>query len=270
MKMKLSEATDILAKAGIEDAKREARLLFSHFLGLSESMLYGADAESSSKHLADAIKRRADREPIQYIIGTVGFYKESYKVSPSCLIPRSDTEILVDEVIKRLPDGAKFIDLCTGSGCVALSVLNNTTLTSAVALDISDAALSLAKENAESLSLSDRVEFILTDALLKAVDGKFSAVISNPPYVTEKAYENLAPEIYFEPSIAFLGGKDGLVFYRKIIALYKDSLCENGFFAFEIGYDQAKSLKEIADEHGFICKIIKDYSGNDRVAILEK
>ena len=268
--MKLSEAADILSNAGIEDAKREARLLFSHFSELPNTLLYGGDAESFSEELAEAIKRRAEHEPLQYIVGEVDFYKETYKVSPACLIPRSDTEILVDEVIKRLPRGAKFIDLCTGSGCIALSVLNNTESTTVAMLDISDAALSVAKENAEKLSLSSRVELISADVLREAVEGEFDAVVSNPPYVTESAYKSLAPEIYFEPSIAFLGGKDGLIFYRKIVSLYKDRLSEGGFFAFEIGYDQAEPIKEIAKEHAFSCEIIKDYSGNDRVALLKK
>lgn len=268
--MKLTETADILSSAGIEDAKREARLLFSHFSGLPTALLYGKDAESFSDELAEAIKRRAEHEPLQYIIGKVDFYKETYKVSPACLIPRSDTEILVDEVIKRLPRGAKFIDLCTGSGCIALSVLNNTEATTAVMLDISESALAIAKENAESLSLSSRVELISADVLSEAVEWEFFAVVSNPPYVTENAYKSLAPEIYFEPSIAFLGGKDGLVFYKRIVSIYKNRLSAGGFFAFEIGYDQADSIREIAKEHAFSCEIIKDYSGNDRVAILKK
>lgn len=268
--MKLSEAADILKEAGIEDGKREARLLFSHFSGLPDALLYGANAESFSEELAEAVNRRAKREPLQYIIGKVDFYKETYMVSSDCLIPRSDTEILVDEVIKRIPSGAKIIDLCTGSGCIALSVLRNTVLTTAVALDISAAALSVARQNADSLSLGSRVEFISADVLEKAIEGKFFAVISNPPYVTEGAYQNLAPEIYFEPRIAFLGGEDGLVFYRRIVSLYKNSLCEGGFFAFEIGYDQADSIRQIAKDNSFLCEIIKDYSGNNRVAVLKK
>ena len=270
MTMKLSTATEILKEAGIEDAKREARLLFSSIGKIPDSDLFGRDAECDLKELTEAVERRAKREPIQYIIGEVDFYRETYKVTPDCLIPRSDTEILVDEVIRRLPEGAEFIDLCTGSGCIALSVLNNTKNTSAVAVDISPAALRVAKENAESLSLSKRIAFIEKDALSQAVEGRFCAIISNPPYVTEEAYKNLMPEIYFEPDIAFLGGGDGLNFYRGILALYENSLTDGGFFAFEIGYDQAKALTELAKIHSMKSEIIKDYSGNARVAILRK
>ena len=268
--MKLSTATDILQKAGIEDARHEARLLFSQIAKIPSSELYGRDAESDMPALTEAIERRSKREPLQYIIGEVDFYRERYRVTPDCLIPRSDTEILVDEAVKRLPKGARFIDLCTGSGCIVLSVLNNTDSTSAIALDVSPAALKIAKENAERLSLTERVGFIEKDVLAEAVEGRFHAVLSNPPYVTSKAYSELMPEIYFEPDIAFLGGEDGLDFYRGILALYKDSLLEDGFFGFEIGYDQADALTELAGEHRMKIEIIKDLSGNPRVALLKK
>ena len=268
--MKLSTATDILSEAGIEDARHEARLLFSQIAKIPFPELYGRDAESDLPSLTEAILRRAKREPLQYIIGEVDFYREKYKVTPDCLIPRSDTEILVDEAVKRMPKGARFIDLCTGSGCVALSVLNNTDSTSALALDISPSALRVARENAERLSLAERVTFIEKDVLTEAVEGRFHAVLSNPPYVTPKAYSELMPEIYFEPDIAFLGGEDGLDFYRGILSLYKDSLTEDGFFGFEIGYDQAEALTELANEHRMKTLIIKDLSGNPRVALLKK
>ena len=268
--MKLSTAIKILKDAGIEEATQEARYLFSHFASLSPASLYGTDPDIEEPRLVKAIDERAKRVPLQYIIGEVDFYRENYIVSKECLIPRSDTEILVEEVIKRLPDGARFIDICTGSGCIALSTLNNTKDTTAVAVDISDAALSIARKNADRLSLCNRVEFILKDALSEAIDGSFFAIISNPPYVTSSSYESLAPEIYFEPKIAFLGGEDGLDFYKRLIPLYKSSLASDGFFAFEIGYDQGDALCRIAEENGMTCKIIKDYSDNPRVAILTK
>ena len=268
--MKLSTATELLRSAGIEDARAQARILFEEIAKIPRSALYGADCESDSKELREAVERRIKREPLQYILGEVSFYKERYKVTPDTLIPRSDTEILVDEVIKRLPRGARFIDICTGSGCIALSTLNNTKDTSAVAVDISAGALLVAKENAKNLSLSQRVQFIEADALSDFVEGSFFAVVSNPPYVTDSAYENLMPEIYFEPKIAFVGGNDGLIFYRKILSLYKDSLEKDGFFAFEIGYDQADSLTALAKEHSMKIEIKTDYSGNQRVAVLTK
>lgn len=266
--MKLSTATKTLKEAGIEDALFEARVLFSEIGGFSSLELYGRDAECESCELSEAVMRRAKREPLQYIIGKASFYREEYKVTPDCLIPRSDTEILVDEVVKRLPSGARFIDICTGSGCIALSVLKNTDSTTALAIDISEKALSVARENANSLSLDKRIKFVAADALKKTAEGNFYAVVSNPPYVTPSAYKNLQPEIYFEPDIAFLGGEDGLNFYRAILENYKNNLKEGGFFAFEIGYDQADALKALADEHSLKIEIKKDLSDNPRVAIL--
>ena len=268
--MKLSTATDILKAAGIEDAKHEARLLFSEIAKIPQSDLYFGDPESDLASLSEAVERRAKREPLQYIIGEVDFYRERYKVTPDCLIPRSDTEILVDEAVKRMPEGAHFADLCTGSGCIALSVLNNTKKTTATAVDISAKALAVARENAKSLSLSERISFIQKDVLSDEAEGEFFAILSNPPYVTDKAYKELMPEIYFEPDIAFLGGEDGLNFYRRILDLYSECLSENGFFGFEIGYDQADALVSLAKEHAMNIEIIKDFSANPRVAILKK
>lgn len=268
--MKLSQATDILSQAGIDDARLEARILFSEVGKVPKAELYGRDTECSCPELKTAVERRAAREPLQYVIGEVDFYRERYKVTPDCLIPRADTEILVEEAVKRIPEGARFIDLCTGSGCIALSVLNNTPLTSATAVDVSEGALTVAGENAERLGLTERIDFLKADVLKGAVEGKFFAVLSNPPYVTTKAYGELMPEIYFEPEIAFLGGEDGLDFYRSILKNYRESLEEDGFFGFEIGYDQKESITSLAEENSMNIEIINDYSGNPRVAILKK
>ena len=149
-------------------------------------------------------------------------------------------------------------------------MLNNTKATSAVAVDISGGALAVARENADRLSLTDRVDFIEKDVLSEAIEGKFFAILSNPPYVTAKAYESLMPEIYFEPEIAFLGGEDGLDFYRGILKAYENSLEDGGFFGFEIGYDQADAISALAAERSMTAQIINDLSGNPRVAILKK
>ena len=190
-------------------------------------------------------------------------------MSEDCLIPRSDTEILVDFAVKNIPRGERFVDLCAGSGCVAVSTLKNTKDTFAAAVDISEPAIAVAKENAMKNGVSDRCEFICRDVLSEAVPGEFFAVLSNPPYVSEEEYEGLAPEIYFEPKIAFVGGSDGLDFYRRILDLYKEKLKENGFFAFEIGYNQGDALISLAKERNMSCEILKDYSQNDRVAVIK-
>ena len=269
--MRLSEAAKRLAEAGIEDARIEARTLFSVFGGLSLADMIGCDPISDDPRLVEAVMKREKREPLQYIIGRVDFYRESYKVSPDCLIPRQDTEILVDLAVRMIPEGERFIDLCTGSGCVAISTLKNTKNTTAVALDLSKGALSLARENAELNGVSDRLTLIEGDVLKECIAGEFFAVLSNPPDVTDTAYTALEPELYFEPRMALVGtDEDGAGFYRRIIELYSCAIKDGGFIALEIGYDQATPLITAAAEHGMRCEIIKDLSGNDRVALLRK
>ena len=268
--MRFTEAIKLFEKAGIDNAPYDAAQIFMHFGGFSRADLIGRDIDCDGVDLLRAINERCEHKPLQYIIGEVGFYRETYKVSPDCLIPRSDTEILVDYAVRHIPSGAHFADLCTGSGCVAISTLKNTSGTTATAVDLSGGALSIAEENAAKNQVSDRLSFVCADALRSAIDGEFFAVLSNPPYVTESAYKELAPEIYFEPKMAFVGGEDGLVFYERITELYKNKIAPHGFIGYEIGFDQGESLKEIAKKHGMSAEIVKDYSGNDRVCILRK
>ena len=268
--MKLSEAYEILNSAGIEDARWEARLLFSEIGGVPKTALIGRDAECDCPALADAIARRAKREPLQYVLGYTDFYRERYKVTPDVLIPRQDTETLVDCAVKNLKEGSLLLDLCTGSGCVAISTMKNTRATRASLVDISAEALAVAEENAKANGVFDRAEFIRCDVLESKIPGKFDAILSNPPYVTEKSYRELAPEIYFEPKIAFVGGgEDGASFYERITELYHTSLTEDGFIAFEIGYDQRGPIENIAKRYGMSCEIRRDLGGNDRLAILK-
>lgn len=267
--MKLTEAISILTEAKIENPKHDARVIFKKLGGLRDYELLSPAACSDTPAIIRAIERRAKKEPLQYIIGEVDFYRESYKVTPDCLIPRQETELLVDYAVKNIPTGKKFIDICTGSGCIAISTLSNTSDTTAIALDLSEGALRVANENAKRNGVFDRIEFVCRDALAEPCNGLFFAVLSNPPYVTEAAYAALEPEIYAEPRMAFLAGEDGLIFYRAIVKLYKDNIEKDGFFAFEIGYDQGEALRKIASEHGMSAEIIKDYSGLDRLAILK-
>ena len=266
--MKLSKAIEILEASGIESARHDAMEIFLELGGVGRSELLLCDIDSSSEAVAVAIKRRAEREPLQYILGKCYFYNEVYEVNPSVLIPRSDTEILVDFACKNIPVGEKFVDLCTGSGCVGISTLKNTKSTSAALVDISADALAVAKRNAELNGVLDRVDFVRADVLCDTVDGEFFAVLSNPPYVKNEVYKTLEREIFHEPSIAFLGGDDGCDFYREITRKYKNKISRQGFIAYEIGYDQSEDLTLIAEKEGMTCQIIKDFSGNDRVAVL--
>ena len=267
--MTLSEAVKILEDAGVPSPDYDARELFR----FAEGLPFGALIQKSfSSDKADTIiERRRRREPLGYIIGEVGFFKEVYEVTPDVLIPRPDTEILVEYAVKHIPKGESFLDLCTGSGCIAVSTLANTADTTAVAVDISEGALSVAKRNALRAGVKNRISFIQADLMSKELpDGEFFAVLSNPPYVTDGEYKALEPEIYEEPRSAFIGGADGLDFYKRLLPLSLERLKTGGFIAFEIGAYQAHALLELAGEFSLDCEILRDYSGMDRVAVIRR
>ena len=267
--MTLNDAINELRKAGVDSPEHDARALFASVGGFKSYELVNRQLTLPDEQIRPLVERRKEREPLQYVIGKVSFYRESYTVTPACLIPREDTEILVDYAVKNLPSGALFADLCTGSGCIAISTLKNTEKTRAIALDISVDALEVAKKNAETNGVSDRIEFKAADVMSFTPSEELYAVLSNPPYVTEAEYELLAPELYKEPKIAFVGGSDGLDFYKRIIPANIPYLSRDGFFALEIGKDQAEALTEIASANGMTARIINDYSGNPRLAVLK-
>ena len=268
--MTLKEAIQILKEAGVPSPEYDARELFCHFGGFERGEVLLTDPESDSPELISAIERRAKREPLQYIIGEVEFYRESYKLTPDCLIPRPDTEILVDYAVKHLPSGAVFMDLCTGSGCVAISTLKNTRDTYCIAADINGGALAVAEENAHRNGVAKRLHLQRLDLMEEILNEPVFAVLSNPPYVSDGVYNTLEGEIFYEPKCAFVGGEDGGDFYRHLTPIYKEKIADEGFIAYEIGYDQADLLRQIAEENRMSCEIVKDFSGNDRVAVLRK
>ena len=265
--MTLKEAIEQLRASGVDAPEYDARELFKTFGGVTG--LITQSTVSYSEALTRAIERRAAREPLQYIIGTVGFYREEYKVTPSCLIPRSDTEILVDYAVKNIPEGECFADLCCGSGCIGISTLKNTRSTTCHSYDISDGALALTSDNAKANGVSERITVIKRDLISEEIDGEYFAILSNPPYIPKEVYEGLDKEIFHEPKMAFVGGSDGGDFYRRLTPIYRDKIANDGFIAYEIGYDQAEMLRQIADECSMSCEILKDLGGNDRVAVLK-
>lgn len=264
--MTLAELTRLLSDCGIENSDVDARLLLSHFFSVSTaSLLADPQRDFASSALEEAVARRRKREPLQYILGKTDFYEERYELSPACLIPRFDTELLVQEAIDTLPQGAHFADLGTGSGCIAISVLAHRPDLSAVAVDISESALALAKQNAEKNGVSDRITFAHADILTEknAVPKDVGVILSNPPYITRDAMASLAPELAFEPQTALFGGEDGLDFYRAILKNYPVPL-----YLFEIGFDQGDALRALAKEYHLFAKILRDLGGNDRLAVL--
>lgn len=269
--MTYAEAVDILRGAGIDSPEVDARLIFAAYTGARYPDL--RLIHSDSEELISAVRRRQSREPLQYILGRVGFYREEYRVSPACLIPRPDTEHLVDFAVRHIPRGELFLDLCTGSGCVAVSTLCNTRDTRAVAVDLSRDALDIAEQNADDNGVISRCEFRRIDLMSSGeelAELKPYAVLSNPPYISREAYSALEPEIFAEPEMAFVGGEDGGDFYRRLLPLSLSLIKPEGFVAFEIGYDQQGLAEELAEMHGCRLQVIRDYGSNPRVAVFRR
>lgn len=248
------EIQELLRQGGIEDPAHEARLLAQAFDG---------------EDLRQAAKRRAAHEPLQYILGEWDFWRETYEVNEHCLIPRPDTEHLVEQALKLLPKGARFLDLCTGSGCVAISVLASRKDLTATAVDLFPKTLELASRNAVRNGVKERLELRLADVLRDPEEfGEVDAILSNPPYIQTNVIPTLSDEVKREPYAALCGGADGLDFYRAILQKWRCVLKKTGFFLFEIGYDQAKALRELGAQHDLDVTVFRDYGGNDRVVLL--
>lgn len=256
---------EILKAAGIDNCRLEAKILIESLFGE-----YSDSGEYDDRILEEALSKRVSGYPLQYIIGKWWFWECEFEVNENCLIPRPDTEILVDKAIHMLPYGAKFADLCTGSGCIAVSVLHSRPDTCADAYDLFEQTAGIAVRNAERNNVSDRMCVYVGDVMSNVLlDGKkYDAIISNPPYIKRETIGTLGREVLCEPLAALDGGNDGLDFYRAIIDNFNGNLAENGFFLFEIGYDQANDIREIAEKRGYSCEIFKDFGGNNRVAVV--
>ena len=271
--MTYQELVALLKEAAVDSPEWDAALLLEHFCGISIGSMDPTDpTDYQSEDLEAAARRRATHYPLQYILGEWSFYRQTYEVSPDCLIPRADTEILVEEAIRHLPHGAHFADLCTGSGCIAISTLCERPDTTAYAIDKFVATLAVAMRNASKNGVADRLSLSVADVLKDGAlpsEMQFDAILSNPPYIRTGVVGELAPEVLAEPAAALDGGADGLLFYRAILQNGKKHLKAGGFFLFEIGFDQAEDIARLAKEAGYpTCKIIKDLSGNDRVALI--
>lgn len=267
--MTLSALSALLSDAGIPDPGCEARLLFSHFSGIPQTGLFGCDPDCDAPGLSEAVRRRLTREPLAYILGTAPFFRQEYEVGQGCLIPRADTERLVEIAIRNLPPNARFCDLCTGCGTIALTVLCERRDTVAVATDISGSALFYAKKNAEKYRLTDRLTLLCADLFSEEPPGIFDAILANPPYIRTPVLKTLSPEVQKEPGSALDGGEDGLDFYRRILS-FAPHLSENGFFLFECGYDQKTDMTSLAAQHGLSAEPFFDYGKNFRGVLLRK
>ncbi|MBQ2767254.1 MAG: peptide chain release factor N(5)-glutamine methyltransferase [Clostridia bacterium] len=270
--MTYAEITAILTDAGVDSPAYDAAELIAHFCSSSTADLHLMPAQDyASPALAEAVRRRAAREPLQYILGEWSFWRQTYRVAEGCLIPRADTELLVGYAIKHLPQGAHFLDLCTGSGCIAVSTLASRPDCTADAVDVFPVPLALAAENARRNGVAERLCVRRGDVLAgEGAIGAYAAIISNPPYIARDVLGTLAPELAHEPQTALDGGADGLIFYRAILDHYRGALSDGGCFILEIGYDQAGDLRTLAAERGLTCDIYRDLGGCDRMAILHE
>lgn len=261
-----------LAAAGIEDYVFEAKQILRHITGFSNVQIISNPHKKLSlfeeNNLTAIIKQRLIRYPLQYIIGEWGFYGGNFKVGPGVLVPRADTETLIDIALKFLKDreNSQVCDLCTGSGCIGITVAREKSDSFVTAVEKYEEALRYARENAK-LNGTENIEFISGDVFEGAgAEKQYDLILSNPPYIPPEEMKEISPEAKFEPETALLGGEDGLDFYRAIIKGYKASLVDGGMMAFEVGMGEAEAVAELMKNQGF-CDIgtRQDAAGIERV-----
>lgn len=265
----LAAGEKILGKAGIADAKTDTWFLMEMACKIDRNFYYMHMMEDMTEEQAKQyqllIKKRAERVPLQYITGEQEFMGLTFTVNSSVLIPRQDTETLVEEALKAAKPGMNILDMCTGSGCVLISILKNVDA-KGIGYDISKQALNVAKENAKRNHVV--CEFERSD-LFENVDGTYDIIVSNPPYIPTEVIHTLMPEVKeFEPMEALDGMEDGLHFYRRIVREAKEHLAKGGYLMLEIGHDQGASVSEMLEYGGYTeVRVIKDLARNDRVVI---
>ncbi len=220
----------------------------------------------SGKALEKARARQSAGEPTAYIIGRAWFYREEYEITRGVLIPRPDTERVVEKLVDILPKGGHFTDLCCGSGCIGISALCERADARAFACDISEQAVALSLRNAKKNGVADRYQAVCADLHTLQIPPT-DLVVANPPYIPHAVIAALDRSVRdYEPTLALDGGDDGLDFYRVILDRFQ---AREGFL-FEIGYDQGQAIRALCDERSMSCEITKDYGGNDRVAVIRK
>ena len=251
----------------VENPIREARLILAHAaeVSVSDIIVRGGDEvlPECEKKYFENIKQRACGMPFAYITGEQEFFGLKFSVNENVLIPRADTEILVEYALSV--GGKNVLDLCTGSGCIAVTLAKNLPDSSVTAVDISPAALEVAKKNA-SENECNNVSFFETDILSEIPSGKFDLIVSNPPYIEKAELCSLMKDVIeFEPRLALDGGEDGLIFYKRICDIAPQILNKGGILAFEIGYNQYESVYEIMKEKFSEIGYKEDLSGIKRV-----
>ena len=262
------EGAEILEHAGISDAKLDAWYLLEYVTGISRASYFGDPKREVPKEQAESyrevILRRAGHIPLQHITGEQEFMGYTFLVNPDVLIPRQDTETLTEEALKFTEPGMKVLDLCTGSGCILISLMKKCHGLTGTGCDISEKALKTARENGRRLQVE--ASWIQSD-LFEQISERFDLIVSNPPYIRTGVIEELQQEVRLhDPWIALDGKKDGLYFYRRIIAESTGYIRDNGALMFEIGHDQAEDVVRLMEEAGYTqIRVKKDLAGLDRV-----
>jgi release factor glutamine methyltransferase len=273
----LKKASQILKKAGIDTPITDSQLILSFLLKKPRWKLITDREENLPEDIQlqyfILIKRRAEGFPVAYITGKKHFFGLEFEVEEGVLVPRPETEILVEEVLKRIPKHKHThgLEIGIGSGIIAISLLKNRKKLLMTGVDISDKALQISTRNAIKHKVIDRF-FIKKSNLFENIpeNQKFDFIVSNPPYISEEEFKKLPREVKKEPKEALLAGKEGIEFYEKIVKEGVRFLKSKGFFAFEIGHTQGEKVKKILEKEGFKVKLVKDLQELDRVIIGEK
>jgi len=284
----LNWITEYLTNKGIDSPRLSAELLLSHVVGLKRIELYmqfdKPVAEQQLEHLRDLVKRAGQHEPIAYLVGRTEFYSLGLNITPDCMIPRPETELLVERAIEFLRThntGTQFVcDLCTGSGCIAVAIAKNYPNARIIATDICDTALAVAAGNVEKHQLKDRITLLCGDLfdpiitgldvnkLVPDSDRGFDLIVCNPPYVSNTEYEKLDRNVKdYEPKVALFAGVDGLDIYRRVIEKADRFLKPDAALMLEVGYAQGRAVKELLEQTSTFAeiKIEKDFQNNDRI-----
>ena len=264
----LRHGTAVLRLAGIDNPAREARLLLAHATGRQPFELLSArDAFGDATAYEALLARRADHEPMAYIRGSQGFWTLDFLVAPATLIPRPDSETIVEAALS-LPSPELVLDLGTGTGCLLLSVLHERPAAFGVGIDLISEATALARRNAVRLGMASRAVFLCGD-WASSVRGTFDLILSNPPYIEAATISNLMPDVAcHEPLSALDGGADGLDAYRAIVAALPDLLTPSGAAVLELGMGQGPAVAALAEQAGFTAGFRPDLGGIDRAIVL--
>ncbi len=261
-----------LKAAGIPDSVFEAKLIIKHITGLNNSQILTEYAkeltEFQQNNLTAILRQREIRYPLQYILGEWAFYKYKFKVGVGVLVPRSDTEVLVEECVKYLENKpkAQILDLCSGSGCIGISLACDFPESAVVLLEKYPEAMRYIEENIKLNGAYNALAFSGDVLNGDAGEQKYDLIVSNPPYIPPSEMEIVSPETKFEPETALLGGKDGLDFYRAIIDNYKNSLKNGGMIAFEVGINEYERVSVLLKDADFTnITVTKDLNGIERV-----